>query len=93
MDRLVAGHRRRQSQALRPPRVSRPPVTPGSDALLFNMNWDDQWVYALGVEYAINLTHSNPSRLQLRQVAGAPTPTFPAFSRHRRVTTSPSATD
>lgn len=34
------------------------PVTPGSDALLFNMNWDDQWVYALGIEYAINPEHS-----------------------------------
>lgn len=34
------------------------PVTPGSDALLFNMNWDDQWVYALGMEFAINPAHT-----------------------------------
>ena len=34
------------------------PVTPGSDAILFNMNWDDQWVYALGVEYVINPVHT-----------------------------------
>ena len=34
------------------------PVTPGSDALLFDMNWDDQWVYALGVEFAINRMHT-----------------------------------
>lgn len=34
------------------------PVTPGSDALLFDMNWDDQWVYALGLEYAISPMHS-----------------------------------
>ena len=35
-----------------------PPATPGSDAILFAMNWDDQWVYALGLEYAINPEHT-----------------------------------
>jgi len=34
------------------------PATPGSDAILFAMNWEDQWVYALGLEYAINPAHS-----------------------------------
>lgn len=34
------------------------PVTPGSDAILFDMNWDDQWVYALGLEYVINPVHT-----------------------------------
>jgi long-chain fatty acid transport protein len=34
------------------------PATPGSDALLFAMNWDDQWVVALGLEYALNAAHT-----------------------------------
>ncbi|MFZ5798387.1 MAG: OmpP1/FadL family transporter [Thermodesulfobacteriota bacterium] len=34
------------------------PVTPGSDAILFDMNWDDQWVYALGIEYVLNQNHT-----------------------------------
>jgi long-chain fatty acid transport protein len=34
------------------------PVTPGSDVLLFDMNWDDQWVFALGAEYAITPAHA-----------------------------------
>jgi len=35
-----------------------PPVSPGSDAIMFNMNWDDQWVYAFGVEFAVNQAHA-----------------------------------
>jgi long-chain fatty acid transport protein len=34
-----------------------PPASPGSDSILFNMNWDDQWVYAFGAEFAINQDH------------------------------------
>jgi long-chain fatty acid transport protein len=36
-----------------------PTMTGGfSDELPFNMNWDDQWVFAVGAEYAINPTHT-----------------------------------
>ncbi|GAB4341195.1 MAG: TonB-dependent receptor [Desulfobulbaceae bacterium] len=34
------------------------PVSPGSDALVFAMNWQDQWVFALGLEYIINERHT-----------------------------------
>jgi long-chain fatty acid transport protein len=40
------------------PDVAGAPTTPfgqgTSDSQTFNMSWDDQWVYAIGVEYAIN---------------------------------------
>lgn len=36
------------------------PVPPGYDKIpiQFDMGWDDQWVYAIGAEYAINGTHT-----------------------------------
>ena len=35
-------------------------VPPGSDSITntFDMAWEDQWVYAIGVEYALNPTHT-----------------------------------
>ena len=36
------------------------PVPPGYDSISqeFDMNWDDQWVFAIGAEYAINEVHT-----------------------------------
>jgi long-chain fatty acid transport protein len=34
------------------------PVPLTNPELAFNMNWEDQWVFALGCEYAINMQHA-----------------------------------
>ena len=33
-------------------------MAPAEMSVPFNMKWDDQWVYALGVEYVINPMHT-----------------------------------